>query len=76
MGKVDTNGCEWPKGERLKAAKCREVFPLSFANAQQLPRFTVEPFGALYTLSRSHAFGVFHIAKQYFTARKRNFTLR
>ena len=35
MGKMDTNGCEWPKGERLKAAKCREVFPLSFAYAQQ-----------------------------------------
>ena len=51
MGKVDMNGCEWPKGERLKAAKCREVFPLSFANAQQLPRFTVEPFGALYKLA-------------------------
>ena len=51
MGKVDTNGCEWPKGERLKAAKCREVFPLSFANAQQLPRFTVEPFGAPYKLT-------------------------
>ena len=25
------------KGERLKAAKCREMFPLSFAYAQQLP---------------------------------------
>ena len=35
------SGCECneqTKGERLKAAKCREVFPLSFAYAQQLPR--------------------------------------
>ena len=37
-GKVDTNECEWPKGECLKAAKCRELSPLSFAYAQQLPR--------------------------------------
>ena len=37
---VDTNGCEWPKGERLKDAKCREVFPLSLCAAahRQLPR--------------------------------------
>ena len=36
---VDTNGCEWPKGERLKDAKCREVFPLSLCAAahRQLP---------------------------------------
>ena len=26
------------KGERLEAAKCHELFPLSFAYAQQLPR--------------------------------------
>ena len=38
---TSVRGCECneqTKGERLKAAKCREVFPLSFANAQQLPR--------------------------------------
>ncbi len=32
------SGCECneqSKGEWLKAANCREVFPLSFANAQQ-----------------------------------------
>jgi hypothetical protein len=27
-----------PKGVRLKTAECRELFPLSFAYAQQLPR--------------------------------------
>ena len=26
-GKVDTNECEWPKGVRLRDAKCREKFP-------------------------------------------------
>lgn len=35
-----------------------------------------EPFGAPYNLTRSHAFGVFHMAKPYFTAHQRNFTLR
>ena len=38
---TSVRGCECneqTKGERLKAAKCREVFPLSVANAQQLPR--------------------------------------
>ena len=29
---------EVPKGVRLKTAECRELFPLSFAYAQQLPR--------------------------------------
>ena len=40
------------KGERLKATKCREVFPLSLFTIvhRQLPRFTVAPFGALYIL--------------------------
>ena len=40
---------EVPKGVRLKTAECRELFPLSFAYAQQLPRFTVEPLGAVQT---------------------------
>ena len=40
---------EVPKGIRLKTAECRELFPLSFAYAQQLPRFTVEPLGAVQT---------------------------
>ena len=40
---------EVPKGVRLKTAECRELFPLSFAYAQQLPRFTVAPFGAVQT---------------------------
>ena len=35
-----------------------------------------EPFGAPTNLTRSHAFGVFHMAKPYFTAHQRNFTLR
>ena len=38
MGKVAANECEWPKGERLKETKSFELFPLSFAYAQQLPR--------------------------------------
>ena len=48
--------------------------PLSLTSFDSSP--SGEPFYALHNLSRSHAFGVFHIAKQYFTARKRNFTLR
>ena len=40
---------EVPKGVRLKTAECRELFPLSFAYAQQLPRFTVAPLGAVQT---------------------------
>ena len=42
---------EVPKGVRLKTAECRELFPLSFAYAQQLPRFTVAPLGVQYKLS-------------------------
>ena len=43
-GKVDTNGCEWPKGERLKAAKCCELFPLSLTSFDSSPPYAVEPF--------------------------------
>ena len=35
------------KGERLKAAKCHEMFPLSFAYAQQLPRKRWSLLGAV-----------------------------
>lgn len=50
------------------------VYSLSLTSFASSP--DGESFYALHNLSRSHAFGVFHIAKQYFTACKRNFTLR
>ena len=40
---------EVPKGVRLKTAECRELFPLSFAYAQQLPRKRWRTFGAVQT---------------------------
>ncbi len=42
-GKVAVSDSERSKGEHIKFAKCRKMFPLSFAYAQQLPRFTVAP---------------------------------
>ena len=45
-GKVDTNECEWPKGEWFGGGLCFLLFPLSFAYAQQLPRLRWSLFGA------------------------------
>ena len=59
----------WGTGDRSS------LFTPSVSLRSPAPR-KGEPFYALHNLSRSHAFGVFHIAKQYFTARKRNFILR
>ena len=45
-GKVDTNECEWPKGEWFGGGLRFFLFPLSFAYAQQLPRKRWSLFGA------------------------------
>ena len=78
------------KGEWLKAAKCREVFPLSRLTPTAPPQ-AVAPFGVLYkplaktrgrtastissqSLTLTRRKADFTLRKQYFTARQRNFT--
>ena len=77
------------KGEWLKAAKCREMFPLSRLTPTAPPQ-AVEPFGVLYKplakqgdAQRPHIFinsyarpppGGFHMAELYFTLRRQYFT--